>query len=101
MKCHAIFVIFEKEAKFEMCLLQILGGALWVNNILTKATYKVIWGTGQCLKSHLIGCRSRGSNPNRWLMRGLSISLQWLNIFTSFIDLRPLQFLEYVSSETQ
>ena len=26
MKCHALLVIFEKEAKFEI----IIGGALWV-----------------------------------------------------------------------
>ena len=29
---HAFFVIYEKGAKFELSLLQIIGGALWVNN---------------------------------------------------------------------
>ena len=27
-----LFFIFEKVAKFELSLLQIIGGALWVNN---------------------------------------------------------------------
>ena len=32
MKYHALFVIFEKAAKFEIvCLLQIINGALRVN----------------------------------------------------------------------
>ena len=35
IKYHALFVIFEKAAKFEIncCLLQIIGGALWVNTV--------------------------------------------------------------------
>ena len=37
MKYHALFFIFEKVAKFWNCrLLQILGGALWVNNIVVS-----------------------------------------------------------------
>ena len=33
MKYHALFVAFEKAAKYEVChLLQIIGGALWVTN---------------------------------------------------------------------
>ena len=32
MKYHALFVIFEKSSKILNCrLLQIIGGALWVN----------------------------------------------------------------------
>ena len=32
MKYHALFVIFEKAANFlNCCLLQIIGGTLWVN----------------------------------------------------------------------
>ena len=37
MKYHALFVIFEKAAKFEIrncCLLGIIGGALWVNDLI-------------------------------------------------------------------
>ena len=38
MKYHAILVIFEKAAKFHDCrLLQIVGGALWVNPLLQVA----------------------------------------------------------------
>ena len=31
IKYHALFVIFEKAANFEIVVLQIIGGALWVN----------------------------------------------------------------------
>ena len=38
MKYHALFVIFEKTAKFEICsLLQIIGGALRVKSALTSS----------------------------------------------------------------
>ena len=40
MKYHALFVIFEKAAKFEIChLLQIIGGALWVDTIWQTACW--------------------------------------------------------------
>ena len=38
MKYHALFVIYEKVAKFEIvvCMLQIIGGALRVNSIALR-----------------------------------------------------------------
>ena len=37
MKYHALFIIFEEAAKFESFrLLQIIGGALWVNVVLCR-----------------------------------------------------------------
>ena len=41
MKYQALFVIFEKVAKFEIvvcCKLWVLGGALWVNFVLVLAS---------------------------------------------------------------
>ena len=36
---HALFVVFEKAARFEICtLLQIIGGTLWVNITAGYAT---------------------------------------------------------------
>ena len=41
MKCHAFLVTFKKAAKFEIvCLLQIIGGALWVKtNYVHRKTF--------------------------------------------------------------
>ena len=35
IKCHALLVIFEKAAKFEIAVycMQIINGALWVNSL--------------------------------------------------------------------
>ena len=42
MKCHSLFVIFEKSGKIWNCrLLQIIGGALSVNSSV------LYWHTGQ------------------------------------------------------
>ena len=42
MKCHAFLVTFKKAAKFEIvCLLQIIGGALWVKtNYVHRKTFR-------------------------------------------------------------
>ena len=52
MKYHALFVIFEKVAKFFNCrLLQIIGGALRVNKLIYSAAqvffYKTLLSTDQ------------------------------------------------------
>ena len=40
MKYHALFVIFEKSSKiWNGCLLQIIGGALWVEEIKRRKSY--------------------------------------------------------------
>ena len=41
MKYHALFVIFEKTAKFEICLLQIIGGALRVKTDGTNVPFSI------------------------------------------------------------
>ena len=46
MKYHALFVIFEKAAKLICRLLQIIGGALWVKLLISKAdSLTFIWAS--------------------------------------------------------
>ena len=42
MKYHALFVIFEKTAKFDCRLLRIIGGALRVNELTQAFLYAFI-----------------------------------------------------------
>ena len=45
MKYHALFVIFEKAAKFEICLLlQIIGGALMVKTSALISLNIILFG---------------------------------------------------------
>ena len=48
MTYHALFVIFEKGRNVKLCLLQIIGGALWVNLFLMTTVVLKYFGSPYC-----------------------------------------------------
>ena len=89
MKYHALFVIFEKAAKFEYCrLLQIIGGALRVKCIYLKYSEALVGLTlcplGNC-SSHFVACWFFFQNQLfRKILSGIPSEYQ-----TVWIQIRP------------